>query len=257
VGGLSHYLEEEGLSTTSISLVREHTVKIKPPRALWVPFPLGRPLGVPGDPAFQRKVLLSVLALLDEPKGPVLKDFPEDAPGQQSYGEAEQEGYACPVPIQRPAANNGGQEQDLNAALIEEIEQLEPWYDLSVQRRKRTTVGASGLAIRETGQYVARFLHEIPKESPKPGLTVGELLKLACEDLRAYYFEAAAARPGQNTPHQISEWFWNGTVAGKVFRALRPICRDSDDQMMRAMGLYILVPRNQMKGVGENPEYHS
>jgi hypothetical protein len=255
VGGLSHYLEEEGLSTTSISLVREHTVKISPPRALWVPFPLGRPLGVPGDPAFQRKVLLAVLALLDEPKGPALKDFPEDAPGQESYSEAAQEGYACPVPIRHLATTDGASEQDLNAALIEEIEQLEPWYDLSVQRRKRTTVGASGLPIREVGRYVTRILHEIPRESPKPGLTVGELLKLACEDLRAYYFEAAAARPGQSTPHQISEWFWNATTAGKVFKALQPICRDSDDQMMRAMGLYILVPRNQMRGVGENPEF--
>lgn len=255
MGGLAHYLEEEGLSTTSISLVREHTTQINPPRALWVPFPLGRPLGVPGDPEFQHRVLKATLDLLNERSGPVLKDFPDDAPGQQSFSEAEQEGYACPVPIRKAVIDDGSQEQDLNVALIEEIGQLGPWYDISVKRRKRTTVGTSGMPIANAGAYVAAFLREIPKVSPKPGLSVGEVLKLACEDLRAYYFESAAARPGASTPHQISEWFWNDTIAGKIFKALQPICLASSDKMMRAMGLYILVPRNQMKGVGDNPEY--
>ena len=36
---------------------------MRPPRTLWVPFPLGRPFGVPDNPAFQRKVLVAALAL--------------------------------------------------------------------------------------------------------------------------------------------------------------------------------------------------
>ena len=48
---LAHFFEEEGLPTTQISLIRLHTEITKPPRALWVSFELGRPLGVPGDPA--------------------------------------------------------------------------------------------------------------------------------------------------------------------------------------------------------------
>ncbi len=255
MGVLAHYFEGEGLSTTQVSLIREHTERIRPPRALWVPFPLGRPFGVPNNPAFQHWVLKAALDLLDEPRGPVLKDFPEDAPGQKSFQEAEQEGYACPIPIHRAVVDDGSAEQDLPKALIEEIAQLAPWHDLSVTRRKRTTVGASGLKIEDAGRYVAGFLREIPKQSPRPELTVGELLKLACEDLRAYYFEAAAARPGTSTPHQISQWFWDDTVAGKVFRALKPICRKSDDYMLRAMGNYLLVPRNQIKSVGDNPAY--
>jgi hypothetical protein len=42
VGALGHFLEREGIPTTGISLVREHTEKIRPPRALWVTFELGR-----------------------------------------------------------------------------------------------------------------------------------------------------------------------------------------------------------------------
>ena len=50
-------MEAEGLPTTQISLVRMHTEVIQPPRALWVPFELGRPFGTPGEAAFQRRVI--------------------------------------------------------------------------------------------------------------------------------------------------------------------------------------------------------
>jgi hypothetical protein len=80
VGALGHFIEEGGIATTAISLIREHTEAIKPPRALWVPFDLGRPFAVPHDAAFQRRVLLAVLQLLEAPSGPVLADYPEPAP---------------------------------------------------------------------------------------------------------------------------------------------------------------------------------
>lgn len=57
-------LESLGLTTTVIGLVRPHMEKSANPRGLFVPFPLGRPLGKPGDAAFQRRVLLAALGLL-------------------------------------------------------------------------------------------------------------------------------------------------------------------------------------------------
>ena len=80
MGGLAHYLEGDGLATTQISLIREHTERMRPPRALWVSFELGRPLGVPDDAAFQTRVVMAALDLLSAEEGPVLADFPEDAP---------------------------------------------------------------------------------------------------------------------------------------------------------------------------------
>jgi len=44
---LARVLEANGLATTSISMVREHTEKLKPPRALFVPFPFGHAFGKP------------------------------------------------------------------------------------------------------------------------------------------------------------------------------------------------------------------
>jgi hypothetical protein len=40
VSALGHYLEEEGIATVAISLIRPQTENTKPPRALWVPFEL-------------------------------------------------------------------------------------------------------------------------------------------------------------------------------------------------------------------------
>ena len=67
--------------TTGISLVRENAASIQPPRSLWVTFPLGRPLGVPGDPAFQHGVIRAALALLETRSGPILADYPLDEAG--------------------------------------------------------------------------------------------------------------------------------------------------------------------------------
>ena len=64
MSAVGHYLEDEGIPTVGISLVREHSEKIRPPRALWVPFMLGRPLGAPDAPDFQRRVLRAALELL-------------------------------------------------------------------------------------------------------------------------------------------------------------------------------------------------
>ena len=58
MSALGHYLEEEGIATVSISLIRPQTERTRPPRALWVPFELGRPLGPPSDPTVQRRVAI-------------------------------------------------------------------------------------------------------------------------------------------------------------------------------------------------------
>jgi hypothetical protein len=45
-----------------------------------VPFELGRPLDIPDDPIFQKRVLLAALKLLEAPEGSFIEDFPEDVP---------------------------------------------------------------------------------------------------------------------------------------------------------------------------------
>jgi hypothetical protein len=70
---LAAAIESRGIPTVCIVLLREVAEKVRPPRALFVPYPHGFPLGMPNDAATQRRVMREALALLDEPHGPVLR----------------------------------------------------------------------------------------------------------------------------------------------------------------------------------------
>jgi hypothetical protein len=50
-------IETIGIPTVSISLVRKYTEKVKPPRAIFLHWPFGHPLGEPGNVNQQAAVL--------------------------------------------------------------------------------------------------------------------------------------------------------------------------------------------------------
>ncbi|MCE9641726.1 MAG: hypothetical protein K8S22_16540 [Betaproteobacteria bacterium] len=223
--------------------MREHTAAIKPPRGLWVPFILGRPFGVPGDSAFQRRVLIAVLRLLEAPAGPVLEDYAEEAPRPTAE---ETEGMACPVSFER-AVDEG----DMGAALSREIEELAPWHDLAAKRRERTTTGLSGMTMDEAALFLASYLNAAPKPG-FDGMSAGETLKIVCDDIRAYYYEAAAAKPGNPDAAAVLHWFWHDTAAGRAFLALQKICVASSDKSLQLLGGNFIVPRAIMHTLGKH-----
>jgi hypothetical protein len=70
-------MERRGIATICLVLLREIAEKVRPPRALAVPFRHGYPLGRPDDPEGQREVLVAALNLLHHPgPAPVLTEFP-------------------------------------------------------------------------------------------------------------------------------------------------------------------------------------
>ena len=75
VGLAQQVIEQRGIATASITLLEDVTRKIRPPRALSVPYPLGFPLGEAGNPALQTSILRALLALLDRTDVPVLERF--------------------------------------------------------------------------------------------------------------------------------------------------------------------------------------
>ncbi len=236
MGALGHFLEREGVATVQISLIREQTAAMKPPRALWVPFMLGRPFGAPDEADFQRDVLRSLLKLFERSAGPVLEDYPEDAPAGSTAAAGS--AFACPVSFARAAVDDG----KLGAALQREIAQLAPWYDLAKKRRGRSTVGISGLSIEAAAQHAASQLDAVPA-APPPGLSAGVALKRACDDIKAYYYEAVAAQPGNLKAKDIEHWFWHETVAARVFLGIQQVCLKSSDKSMLPLGKISLVPR--------------
>jgi hypothetical protein len=70
-------LEQRGIATVAIQLLREVAERVRPPRALFVPFRHGYPLDRPNDPARQHAVLEAALRLLEDEHAtpPVLVDF--------------------------------------------------------------------------------------------------------------------------------------------------------------------------------------
>jgi len=70
VGLIQGALEAAGIATVGVSVCREITEKVAPPRTLLAPFPFGYPLGRPRDAALQRSVILAALSLLEAPGPP-------------------------------------------------------------------------------------------------------------------------------------------------------------------------------------------
>lgn len=241
MSALAHWLEEEGLATTLVSLVRPQSDAVAPPRALWVPFELGRPLGAPDNPAFQRRVLMATLELLLSDDGPVLRaKFAEEAPGATPLL-----GWNCPVvvpPVREPGSNVDAARRGLEA----ELAAVRPHYEKARAARPRTTVGVSGLAIEAIPAYVAGFLGPEPPPSPNAEHSAMLTLRFALDDLRAYYTEAAA--PGRALPssRQLADWFWDQTLAGRVIRAIRLRGLESDDAEVVTIATGALVPSSRV-----------
>lgn len=76
VGLIQGCIEAAGIPTVSIALLKEVALKVQPPRTLWVPFPMGYPLGEPDRPEIQERIIRSALDLLQQHSvGPILEDY--------------------------------------------------------------------------------------------------------------------------------------------------------------------------------------
>lgn len=61
MGLIQRVIETAGISTISVSLSKEITQKLRPPRAVFPGFPLGHPMGFPGRSTQQLKMLRILL----------------------------------------------------------------------------------------------------------------------------------------------------------------------------------------------------
>lgn len=260
MGALSHFIEREGIATTSISLIREHTEYMNPPRALWVPFYLGRPLGVPGDSDFQRDVLRATLNLLPTLSEHGIVDYPIEAP-EDSFSHT----WACPVAFESGDADN------LSGRLRAEVLGLAPWWREMYRARGRTSVGSCAtLAAASDGDTgvpqraltLASFLSAIAdgaavdaipslahSDSADPGEALDDvhwthpmpfLLRHIVQDLRCYYQEAIASQPGAvslgSPSHRaLNDWIFKQTALGEVIIEVGRRLTETEDPRLRIL----------------------
>ncbi len=203
-----------------------------------MPFELGRPLGVPNDPEFQKRVLYTLLQLLERTDGPViLDDYPYDAPETDEAVAV----LSCPVRFDSPATES---DDPLKSRFLREIQAMQPWYEMALKTRDRTSLVASGLAIDDLGDYIYRFARGEQPDNPHSDVDPTVSLKLAVEDLKGFYIEAVTAQPGQEnlSSQALKEWFWNETIAGEVLLTLIKTCSRSEDEKLKMTGTRFLAP---------------
>lgn len=203
---IARVLEEAGLPTVSLALIKEHAAKVKPPRALFVPFPYVYPLGKPNDPRIQHRVIAAALELLEYPEAPVLVDFPEES-GSSELPQASQVG-ALSDSIHSDPAN--------------EVTALRPFYERWIEAKQgRTSVGLSGIPqrrfrgkIRFLQNYAERENTDI-KQRPL-GVSLPQYVRYCVDDLKAFYYEARMMQRPQSSEPEIHTWFWGETSAGRL-----------------------------------------
>jgi hypothetical protein len=223
---LARVLEAGGIATTSISLVREHSATVKPPRALFVPFPFGHAMGRPNAPELQHRVLRAALDLFSAPVGPVLADFPDEA-------EAGDEPPAPPQASAIAPVANGG---DPVGEVAGFRTRHEGWV---AKNGGRTAFGLSGLPA-ERFEEVVRFLQRFADGAdadmagraatvPLPGF-----IRYCADDLKTLAFEDYLATNPDAGGDEIARWFWSATAAGQLLRRVRDRLDASDDPKWKA-----------------------
>jgi hypothetical protein len=224
---LARALEAQGVATTSISMVREHTEKVKPPRALFVPFPFGHALGRPDDPELQHRVLRAALELLAVPAGPVLRDFPEDA----------ESGVEPPAPTQASVVAPTASASDDPAMETTQMRQYhEQWLARSGQRTAFGLTGVPATRFRGVVRFLQGFaagedvdMPERPADLPLPNF-----IRYCADDLKALYYEGRMAMKPAAGGDEIARWFWGETASGQLLRRVRDRLDASDDKAWKA-----------------------
>jgi D-proline reductase (dithiol) PrdB len=219
-------MEAAGLATVALSLVRPQIERSRPPRALHCEFPLGRPLGRPGDPEFQRHVLSAAFALLERPAGPVLEDFPETITDEADTP------LTCPLPPRY--------DPSLPAA-VDEARALRPAWERAREASGGTQVGR---VVDPDGipEAVAAFVlvaEGVPwREAGLPGDPAAVAM-----DIRTYYEEAAVALADHVPAARAAEsWLYRTTSAGAVLKAAMGRMAQDDPPYER---IVYLVPISQ------------
>jgi D-proline reductase (dithiol) PrdB len=210
VSTLAHVFEAAGLSTVVLASMKEVAEKMAPPRTLYCEFPLGRPLGRPGDAAFQRSVLDRALALLYVTQ-PVLDTYPEVI-------ESDETPLACSIPPRF--------DPSLPPA-VDEARGLRAAYDRSVEAHGVTSVGRAIDA--DTVTDALGVLHQWAEGVSWQEVSLpGRNTVAVCHDIRAYYTEAALELAMGPAPagRAVEAWFWEETDAGATMMAARRALQD-------------------------------
>ena len=216
------------MATVGLSLVRRQAENIKAPRFLHCQFPLGRPLGRPGDVAFQTDVIRRAFALLDRTDVPVIEDHPVVIEDEADLAAS------CTLPPRHDPA--------LHPA-VDEVQGLRPAYNRHLEAAGGATAVGRVAGPDGIGDLVQRFVSLAETaDLAAAGFDVDTVLA-AGQDIRSYYEEAGLAL-SDHVPaaRQLETWFYRHTRTGQVVRAAAKALETAGAERN---AWYFLLPGNQ------------
>lgn len=221
---MAHWIEQAGISTVVIGLIKPHLEKIRPPRALWVPFALGRPLGAPGNGELQKQVLLQALTMIESCTTATLYEFSLDDPRSQPDNT-----WVAPL-------------QAEYASVSDECDALKDKYQEFSTQRGRSSVGVAKLPIEQLSELVDYVFKHKEFKSVRTDISARLMFRLALDDLKMYYTEAALATQSKPSNHQLDQWLWQHTFFGNQMNILRTQLMHSDNEKAKDLATKFIVP---------------
>ena len=224
---LARVFEEAGITTVTLALLKEHAERVKPPRALFVPFPFGYSLGRANDPEFQHRVISAAFDLLKSNTVPALAEFPENGEGSARLIQA--------------SAVDGNGIIGTNGTAANEVTALRTFYERRVASHEgRTAVGLSKVPPRRFRGMI-RFLEgyamgETPDYQERPAdVPLLHFIRYFVDDLKAFYYEARIEQRPEASEDDLHRWFWGDTAGGKLVADLAAYLNASDDPAMKGV----------------------
>jgi hypothetical protein len=206
VSVLAHVFEAAGIATVALGSMRGQLERTAPPRGVFCDFPLGRPLGRPGDAEFQHRVIAHALDLIERATEPAIEVFGE------SIEDDGTSVASCPLPPRH--------DPSLPPA-VDEARGLRAAYDRSVARTGGRAGTGRVVAPDDIPDAIAAFVRVAEgtpwKEAGIPGIPAR-----VAQDIRGYY-ETAALALVEHTPAawETTRWFVEHTEAGKAIVGAR------------------------------------
>ncbi len=210
---LARVFEEAGIATVGLSLVRRQAENIKAPRFLHCEFPLGRPLGKPGDADFQTDVMRRAFDLLPRMDVPVIEDHPD------VIEDEVEESATCTIPPRH--------DPDVHPA-VDEARALRPAYQRQLDAAGGRTAIGRVVGVDDLDDAIAKFVAVAEAGTLEAGGFNADSIRAAAQDIRAYYEEAGLAL-SDHVPaaRQIETWFYQETETGKTVKAAALALKDA------------------------------
>ena len=199
------------MATVAIGSIREQIYGTAPPRGLFCDFPLGRPLGVPNDAAFQRRVMEYAFGLLERTQ-PIVEDY------EVVIEDDDSQPLACPLPARMDA--------DAHPA-VDEAKGLRPAYERAIAKYGNRA-GAVRLMNADAIPAAIEAFIRVAAGEPWKHAGIPGIPARVSQDIRGYY-EMAAMEIAGHTPAAWAgyRWFRDQTKTGEVMRKARDAMRES------------------------------